>query len=48
MMYSYPFFSFPYFRRYTYNPSMYYSRGTLATSKVKEYPPEFSRGYNKN
>ena len=27
---------------------MYYSRGTLATSKVKEYPPEFSRGYNKN
>ena len=48
MMYNYPFFSFPYFRRYTYNPSMYYSRGTLATSKVKEYPPEFSRGYNKN
>lgn len=46
MMYNYPFFSFPYFRRYTYNPSMYYSRGTLATSKVKEYPPEFSRGYN--
>lgn len=45
MMYSYPFFSFPYFRRYT--PSMYYSRGTLATSKTKEYPPEFSSGYSK-
>lgn len=48
MMYSYPFFSFPYFRRYTPSSTMYYNRGALATSKVKEYPPEFSRGYNKD
>ena len=45
MMYSYPFFSFPYFRRYTPSSTMYYNRSSLATSKLNEYPPEFSRGY---
>ena len=48
MMYNYPFFSFPYFRRYTFNPTMYYSRSSIAASKEKEYPSEFSKGYNKN
>ena len=48
MMYSYPFFSFPYFRRYTTSPAIYYNRDSLATSKIKGYPLEFSRGYSKN
>lgn len=46
MMYSYPFFSFPYFKRYIPNSTMYYNKSALANSKIKKYPPEFSRGYN--
>ena len=48
MMYNYPFFSFPYFRKYTPSPSIYYNKNSLVSSKVKKYPPEFSRGYNIN
>lgn len=47
MMYNYPFFSFPYFRRYSVNPNMYYNRRSLTVSSSKQNPHDFSQGNNK-
>ncbi len=44
MMYNYPFFSFPYFRRYPVNPNMYYNRSSLAVAPSKQNPYDFSQG----
>ena len=48
MMYNYPFSSFPYFRRYSSNPSMYYGRTNFSSPKTYKNPSDFSKGYYNN
>lgn len=43
MMYNYPFSSFPYFRRYSSNPSMYYGRTNFSSTKTYKNPLTFQR-----
>lgn len=46
MMYNYPFFSFPYFRRYPTNPAMYYN--SYSTYQNKKQSLDKNKGRDNN